>query len=163
MVQFQILGVWDHPFTLKKFYAPVLSGPWRRPCYYILEKVNSTLNKSILFWGSTSSFFSNGIKLFKHVVKFLRQIYNYCIASEKGSPQKSVLHSQAVCLALNLYQLILRLEIYFWWICYPLLLLQLQINHFKRELWIFKYIEKADTLRYLIQGWTLTNEHCGIF
>ena len=32
VVQFQILGVWDHPFTLKKFYAPVLSVPWRRPC-----------------------------------------------------------------------------------------------------------------------------------
>ena len=23
--------MWDDPFTLKKFYAPVLSGPWRRP------------------------------------------------------------------------------------------------------------------------------------
>ena len=29
---FEFLGMWDRPFTLKELYAPVLSGPWRRPC-----------------------------------------------------------------------------------------------------------------------------------
>ena len=37
VVQFWIFGMWDHPFTLKKFYALVLSGPWRRPCYGCLN------------------------------------------------------------------------------------------------------------------------------
>ena len=41
VVQFWIFGLLDDPFTLKKFYAPVLSGPWHRPCtVYGIDEVS---------------------------------------------------------------------------------------------------------------------------
>ena len=47
VVQFQILGVWNQPFMLRKFHAPVLSDPWRRPCNRngIFDKISQELRR----------------------------------------------------------------------------------------------------------------------